>query len=158
MNQFPMTLEGAKKLKKELEYLKNIERPKITKAISEARSHGDLKENAEYHAAREQQSFCEGRIKEIESKLSYAQIIDITKITPSKKVVFGSTVSLINLKTKSKISYKIVGEDEADLKKKLISISSPIARGLVGKKEKEIAYIDTPRGIAKYKILKVQYI
>ncbi|AKC60273.1 transcription elongation factor GreA [Blochmannia endosymbiont of Camponotus (Colobopsis) obliquus] len=158
MNQIPMTVYGFKKLRKELNYLKNIRRPEIIKIIAEAREYGDLKENAEYHAAREQQGFCEGRIQEIETKLSHACIIDITKISPNNTVIFGSTVSIKNLNTGITQTYRIVGDDEADFKKNMISINSPIARGLIGKKDGDIVIIRTPGGEVEYKILKVEYI
>lgn len=158
MNQIPMTLSGAEKLREELENLKNVRRPEIIRSIVEAREHGDLKENAEYHAAREQQGFCEGRIQEIEVKLSNAQVIDVTKLTPSSRVIFGATVSVENLDSEEKQTYRIVGDDEADFKQHLISINSPIARGLVGKKERDIVVIKTPGGEVKYEILKVEYL
>ncbi|MCR3755843.1 MAG: transcription elongation factor GreA [Sodalis sp. Psp] len=158
MNQIPMTLCGAEKLRAELEHLKNVRRPEIITAIAEARGNGDLKENAEYHAAREQQGFCEGRIQEIEAKLSNAQIIDVTKMTPSSRVTFGATVSVENLDNERKQTYHIVGDDEADFKKNLISINSPIARGLVGRKKKDIVVIKTPGGEVRYEILQVEYL
>ncbi|MEC7860696.1 MAG: transcription elongation factor GreA, partial [Pseudomonadota bacterium] len=135
MNKVPMTVRGAELLRNELKSLKSIDRPNVITAISEARAHGDLKENAEYHAAKEQQGFIEGRIKEIESKLSNIQEIDVTAIDANGKIVFGATVRLIDLQTDEEITYKIVGEDEADIKIKLISYSSPIARALIGKTE-----------------------
>ncbi|MGP4123569.1 MAG: transcription elongation factor GreA [Sodalis sp. (in: enterobacteria)] len=158
MNQIPMTLRGAEKLREKLKYLKSIRRPEIIRSIAEAREHGDLKENAEYHAAREQQGFCEGRIQEIEAKLSNAQVIDVTKVAPSSRVIFGATVSMENLDSEEKQKYLIVGDDEADFKQNLISINSPIARGLVGKKEGDIVVIKTPGGDVEYKILKVEYL
>ncbi|WP_244278924.1 transcription elongation factor GreA [Buchnera aphidicola] len=158
MNLIPMTVRGAEKLRKELKKLKSIKRPRIITAIAEAREHGDLKENAEYHSAREEQSFCEGRIKEIESKLSNSQIIDITKISNDGRVIFGSTVEILNIKNNEKFIYQIVGDDESDFKKSLISINSPIARGLIGKKNNDIVIIHTPGGDVKYKILKIDYI
>ncbi|ABF14069.1 transcription elongation factor GreA [Candidatus Palibaumannia cicadellinicola] len=158
MNQIPMTLRGAEQLREELNYLKNVRRPEIIRNIAEAREYGDLKENAEYHAAREQQGFCEGRIQEIESKLSHAQIIDVTKLFPSGKVVFGVTVSVQNLNINEEQTYRIVGDDEANFKHNLISISSPIARGLIGKKKGDIVLIKTPRGEVKYQILKIEYL
>ncbi|QJC35506.1 transcription elongation factor GreA [Enterobacteriaceae endosymbiont of Donacia sparganii] len=158
INQIPMTLQGIKKLRKELIKLKNIERPKIINLIIEARKHGDLKENAEYQSAREAQSFCEGRIKEIEIKLSNANIIDITKITYNNRIIFGSTVRIINVLTNKISSYKIVGHDESDLKNNLISINAPLARALIGKKKNNIIKVQTPRGIIKYKILSIEYI
>ena len=133
MQQIPMTVRGANLLREELDYLKNVRRPEIIKAIAEAREHGDLKENAEYHAAREQQGFCEGRIQEIEGKLSNAQIIDVTKIANNGRVIFGATVVLVNVETDDEVTYQIVGDDEADIKQGLISVNSPIARGLIGK-------------------------
>ncbi|QJC31468.1 transcription elongation factor GreA [Enterobacteriaceae endosymbiont of Donacia tomentosa] len=158
IHQIPMTLQGVKKLRKELYKLKNIERPKITSSIMEARKHGDLKENAEYQAARELQSFCEGRIKEIEIKLANANIIDISKIKNNDKVIFGSTVIIINIITNKIISYKIVGDDEADLRNNLISINAPIARALIGKKKNSIILVKTPKGLIEYKILNIKYI
>ncbi|QJC29768.1 transcription elongation factor GreA [Enterobacteriaceae endosymbiont of Plateumaris sericea] len=158
INKIPMTLKGSEKLIKELNQLKNIKRHKIIHDIIEARKHGDLKENAEYHAAREEQSFCEGRIKEIELKLSNCQIIDITKIKNKGIVVFGSTVKIINIITHTIVSYKIVGDDEANLKKKLISINAPLARGLIGKKKNNIVLIKTPKGEITFKILEIQYV
>ncbi|XOD70438.1 MAG: transcription elongation factor GreA [Sodalis sp. (in: enterobacteria)] len=158
MKKIPMTLRGAEKLREELEYLKSVRRPEIIQSIAEAREYGDLKENAEYHAAREQQAFCEGRIQEIEVKLSNAYVIDVTKLVPSSRVIFGVKVSVENLDSEEKQTYRIVGDDEADFKKNLISINSPIARGLVGKEENEIVVIQTPGGDVKYKILKVDYL
>ncbi|MBK4765292.1 MAG: transcription elongation factor GreA [Pantoea sp. Brub] len=158
MNHFPMTLKGVEILRKELNELKTIKRPRIIASIAAAREFGDLKENAEYHAAREEQIFCEGRIKEIQNKLSNAQIIDITQIPKTGKAIFGSTVSILNIHTKEKFTYCIVGDDESDFKKNLISINSPIARGLIGKKYNDIAIINTPGGHVKYKILKVEYL
>ncbi|NCZ62692.1 MAG: transcription elongation factor GreA, partial [Cellvibrionales bacterium] len=135
MNNVPMTVAGERALREELERLKKVDRPRITQAIAEAREHGDLKENAEYHAAREQQSFAEGRIKDIEHKLSHAQVIDVTSIAHTGKVIFGTTVDLINVEDDSEVTYRIVGEDEANVKENLISVNSPIARALVGKSE-----------------------
>ncbi len=155
-----MTAKGAEALQAELEELKKVVRPRIVAAIAEAREHGDLKENAEYHAAREQQGFAEGRIQDIESKLGNAQIIDITKMTNNGKVIFGATVVLINLDDDSadEIQYQIVGDDEADLKSNKISVNSPIARGLIGKEEGEVANIQTPGGAVEYEIAAVLYI
>lgn len=153
-----MTVNGEQQLRAELAHLKKVERPRITKAIAEAREHGDLKENAEYHAAREQQSFTEGRIQEIESKLAQAQVIDVTSMPASEKVIFGTTVTLINLETDAKVVYKIVGDDEANVKEGRISVNSPIARGLVGKSEGDIAAIQTPAGITEFEIDQVEYI
>ena len=154
----PMTQEGADALREELQHRKSVLRPEITQAIAEAREHGDLKENAEYHAAREQQGFNEGRITEIESKLADAQVIDVSKITPSGKVIFGSTVSLIDADSGDEIRYKIVGEDEADLKEGKISIMSPIARGIIGKSEGDVAVVQTPSGELEYEIDSVEHI
>ncbi|WP_343192011.1 transcription elongation factor GreA [Buchnera aphidicola (Formosaphis micheliae)] len=156
--KIPMTIHGAEKLIKELKKLKEVKRSNIISAIAEARSHGDLKENAEYHAAREEQSFCEGRIQEIETKLSNAYIIDITKILNVGKVIFGVTITIYNINTKQQYTYKIVGDDEANLKQNLISINSPIIRGLLGKKLMDIVEINTPNGIIYYKILKIDHI
>ncbi|HDR1366593.1 transcription elongation factor GreA, partial [Pasteurella multocida] len=133
MKQIPMTIRGAEQLRQELDFLKNTRRPEIINAIAEAREHGDLKENAEYHAAREQQGFCEGRIQEIEGKLANSQIIDVTKIPNNGKVIFGATILLLNIDTEEEVSYQIVGDDEANIKAGLISVNSPIARGLIGK-------------------------
>lgn len=158
MSKVPMTVAGAERLREELEHLKKVERPRIVKAIAEAREHGDLKENAEYHAAREQQSFCEGRIQEIEGKLSHAQIIDVTTIPNTGKVIFGVTVDIINVETEQALSYTIVGEDEADVKASKISFSSPIARALIGKEEGDEVVVKTPAGEVIYEISKVQHI
>ena len=152
-----MTAAGAEQLKEELYNLKSIERPKITLAIKEAREKGDLKENAEYHAAREQQSFTEGRIKDIEAKLSNAQIIDIKNMPKSTKVIFGSTVTLLNLEDQREVQYKLVGEDEADLKSGKISITSPLARSLIGKDQDDVVELKMPSGITEYEIVKVDY-
>ena len=152
-----MTIEGEGQLKEELNNLKSIERPKITSAIKEAREKGDLKENAEYHAAREQQSFTEGRIKDIEAKLSNAQVIDIRSMPKSTKVIFGSTVTLVNLDDQKEVQYKLVGEDEADLKIGKISITSPLARSLIGKEQGDIIELKMPSGITEYEIIKVTY-
>ena len=141
MNKFPMTVAGEAALREELERLKKVDRPRITAAIAEAREHGDLKENAEYHAAREQQSFNEGRIMDIEGKLGNAQVIDVTTIPKSGKVIFGTTIDLINIDTDESVTYKIVGDDEADVKSNLISINSPIARALIGKEEGEVVTV-----------------
>ncbi len=157
MNKFPMTQQGADQLAQELDRLKRVERPRIIQAISEARAHGDLKENAEYHAAREQQSFMEGRIQEIEGKLSQAQIIDITQLTNEGKVVFGATVTVCNVDTDEKVTYQIVGEDESDLKTHKISVTSPIARGLIGKYVDTEVSIQTPRGEVVFEIIEVKY-
>ncbi|MCK7544015.1 transcription elongation factor GreA [Marinobacter bryozoorum] len=153
-----MTIDGEARLREELQQLKSVERPKVIQAIAEAREHGDLKENAEYHAAREQQGFIEGRIQEIESKLSAAQVIDVTTIANTGKVIFGTTVHLLNVETDEQVVYKIVGEDEADIKAGKISISSPIARALVGKGEGEIVAIRVPSGTVEYEIEEVEHI
>ncbi len=157
MVRVPMTVGGAEALRKELDNLKNVVRPRITAAIAEARAHGDLKENAEYHAAREQQSFAEGRIQEIEGKLSNAQIIDIAKMPQTGKVIFGVTVDIENVATGETKTYQIVGDDEADLKIGKISVNSPIARGLIGKEEGDTVVIQTPAGQVEYEIAEVRY-
>ncbi len=158
MQRFPMTTEGAAALREELQRLKTVDRPRISKAIAEAREHGDLKENAEYHAAREEQGFAEGRIQEIEAKLSAAQIINIRDIPPTGKVIFGTTVSIINVDTDEAKKYQIVGDDEADIKKGKISVNSPIARGLIGKEEGDVVVIETPSGKVEYEIDQVEHI
>jgi len=159
MNKVPMTATGAQKLRDELNELKSVTRPRVINAIAEARSHGDLKENAEYHAAREQQSFVEGRIQEIEAKLSNAQVIDVTKLPdPGGKVVFGATVVLAEEESGNEMRYQIVGEDEAEIKEGRISVNSPIARALIGKQEGDIAEVQAPGGIKSYEIVEVQYI
>jgi len=158
MEKEPITLQSLEKLKEELVFLKEKRRPEIVAAISEARSHGDLKENAEYHAAKEQQSHNEGRIQEINDIIARANVIDVTKINNDKKVIFGSTVYLKNLDNGEKISYKIVGKDEADLKKKLIYYQSPIGKGLIGKNKNDLVEISTPAGIKNFEIRDVKYI
>ncbi|WP_026374610.1 transcription elongation factor GreA [Aestuariibacter salexigens] len=158
MNQYPMTAHGAELLRAELNELKTVKRPQIIEAIAEAREHGDLKENAEYHAAREQQSFCEGRIQDIEAKLSNAQIIDVTKMENTGKVIFGTTVTILKLDTDEETTYRIVGDDEADIKNNLISVNSPIARGLIGKELDDVVNIQTPSGTVEYEIVAVEYI
>ena len=158
MSKVPITVHGAEKLKAELQKLKSEDRPKVIEAIAEARAHGDLKENAEYHAAREQQGFIEGRIKDIEAKLSNANIIDVTKLDQSGKVVFGVTVDVADEETGDELSYQIVGDDEADIKNNKLSISSPIARALIGKEEGDIAEVNTPGGIRSLEIVEVKYI
>ncbi|GHF01566.1 transcription elongation factor GreA [Thalassotalea profundi] len=158
MNQYPMTVQGADALRDELNYLKTVKRPRIVNDIADAREHGDLKENAEYHAAREEQGFCEGRIQEIEGKLSNAQIIDIAKIPNRGKVIFGVTVTLLNIDTEAEVKYQIVGDDEADIKNNRISISSPIARGLIGKEVDTEIEIKTPGGVVEYEIIAVEHI
>ena len=158
MNKEPVTLVGLEKLKKELIFLKEKKSPEIVSAIAEARSHGDLKENAEYHAAKEQQSYNEGRIQEVEDIIARANVIDVTKLNNDGKVIFGSTVYLQNLDTNEKIDYKIVGKDEADLKKKLIYFMSPIGKGLIGKTKNELVEISTPAGQKNFEIIDVKYI
>lgn len=158
MSQIPMTVQGAERLRLELHELKSVKRPIIIQAIATAREHGDLKENAEYHAAREQQGFCEGRIQDIEAKLSNAQIIDISKLPNSGKVIFGSTVTILNLDTDDEVTYRIVGDDEADIKNNLISVNSPIARGLIGKVADDVVNITTPKGVVEFEITAVEYI
>jgi len=158
VTKFPMTVQGARALEEELKHLKTVMRPQITAAIATARELGDLKENAEYHAAREQQGMSEARIRDIEGRLSAAQIIDVTTIPYSGKVFFGTTVDLVNLETEEELSYQIVGEDEADLKLGKISVTSPIARALVGKEEGEIVVVQTPSGLIEYEILEVRHI
>jgi transcription elongation factor GreA len=157
MHKIPMTQSGAKKLKDELTHLKTVERPGIIQRISEARAHGDLKENAEYHAAKERQSFVEGRIREVEHKLSHAQIIDTSKMTGNGKVTFGATVKIINTDSDQEISYQIVGEDEADIKAGKISVHSPIARALISKSIQDVVTVQTPAGPVEYEILAVEY-
>ena len=148
----PMTVEGAEALREELQQRKSVQRPQITEAIAEARAHGDLKENAEYHAAREQQGFNEGRIQEIEGRLADCQVIDISKLTASDKVILGSTVTLIDAASGAEIRYRIVGEDEADLKEGKISVMSPIARAIIGKSVGDIGVVDTPNGKVEYEV------
>ena len=158
MNKVPMTVAGEQRLREELDQLKGVERPKVINAIAEAREHGDLKENAEYHAAREQQGFIEGRIQEIEGKLSTAQVIDVTKLPKTGKVIFGVTVALLNLDTDDEVTYRIVGEDEADIKSGRISVTSPIARALIGKEEGDAVVVNTPGGEVEYEILSVEHL
>ena len=158
MEKEPITISGLEKLKKELEDLKNIQRPKIVSAIAEARSHGDLKENAEYHAAKEQQSHLEGRVLEINDTIARANVIDVTKIENDGKVIFGSSVFLKNLESSQELNYKIVGKDEADIKNNLIYFKSPVGKGLIGKNVGELVTIITPSGEKNYEILKVEYI
>jgi len=158
MSRVPMTVAGEQTLRSELDRLKSVERPKVIASIAEARAHGDLKENAEYHAAREQQGFIEARIRDIEYKLSHAQIIDVTSIPHTGKVIFGVTVELVNLETDEEVSYRIVGDDESDIKKRKISINSPIARSLIGKDEGDVITVETPAGIIEYELLKVQHL
>lgn len=158
MKKFPMTVQGAKALEEELKYLKTERRPELSKAIGEARELGDLKENAEYHAAREQQGMVEARIRDIEAKLSNAHIIDISSIPYSGKVIFGSTVELINMDTNESTVYQIVGDDEADIKEGKISVSSPIARAIIGKEEGEVILIRIPSGEVEYEIIEVTHV
>ena len=158
MNKEPITIKGLEKLKDELVFLKEKKRPEIVSAISEARSHGDLKENAEYHAAKEQQSHNEGRIQEVEDIIARANVIDVTKINNDGTVIFGSTVFLQNLDNNEKIDYKIVGKDEADLKQKLLFFKSPIGKGLIGKNKGDLVEISTPAGVKNFEIIDVKYI
>lgn len=157
MNRVPLTVQGAEKLRAELEELKSVKRPMIIEAIATARAHGDLKENAEYHAAREQQSFIEGRIKDIEGKLSHAEIIDVTKLNANGKVVFGTTVVVADEGTGEESTYTIVGEDEADIKEGMISVTSPIARAMIGKEEGDLVIVDAPAGQKNYEVVEVRY-
>lgn len=158
MNKVPMTVAGAKALEEELHQLKTVERPRIIAAISEARAHGDLSENAEYHAAKEQQSFMEGRIAEIEAKLSNAQIIDPKTVNAEGRIVFGATVTLYEEDKDAEVTYQIVGDDEADIEANKISINSPIARGLIGKEEGEEVEVQVPDGVRNYEVLSVKYL
>lgn len=157
MRRVPMTVEGSRKLREELDHLKKVERPRITLAIAEARAHGDLKENAEYHAAREEQGFAEGRILEIEGKLADAHVIDITKIENSGKVVFGATVDVTDVDSGEEKTFRIVGEDEADVRSGKISVGSPIARGLIGKREGDEVSVETPARVVVFEVLEVRY-
>ncbi|PCK08756.1 MAG: transcription elongation factor GreA [Alteromonadaceae bacterium] len=157
MQKYPMTVEGEKALREELEELKKVVRPRIVASIAEAREHGDLKENAEYHAAREQQGFCEGRVQEIEAKLSTAQVIDVKALPAGNRVIFGVTVNLINVGTDEEITYKIVGEDEASIKLNKISVTSPIARALIGKEVGDVVVVRAPKGDIEFEIDGVKY-
>lgn len=157
-DRVPMTKVGESRLREELQTLKSKDRPRVIAAIAEAREHGDLKENAEYHAAREQQSFIEGRIQEVEGKLSSAQVIDVTTMENTGKVIFGTTVHLLNVDTDEQVVYQIVGEDEADIKAGKISVSSPIARALIGKNDGDVVAIRVPSGTVEYEIEEVEYI
>ncbi len=157
MSKTPMTVRGAERLREELNELKTVARPRVIEAIAEARAHGDLKENAEYHAAREQQGFIEGRIQEIEGKLSNAQIVDPLSLNAAGKVVFGATVVLVEMDTEDEVTYQIVGEDEADIKQRRISVTSPVARALIGKEEGDIASVQAPGGLREYEIVEVRY-
>lgn len=158
MNKTPMTVAGAAALQEELQNLKSVERPSVIAAIAEARAHGDLKENAEYHAAKERQGFIEGRIADLESKLSNAQIIDVTQLPNNGKAVFGATVYLVNIETDEEVIYQIVGDDEADVKSRKVSVSSPLARAIVGRQVGDEVKVQTPGGLVEYEITKVEYI
>lgn len=158
MKKIPLTVQGHKKMTEELEKLKTVERPRIIAAIAEARAHGDLSENAEYQTARQQQGFIEGRIRELESKLSHSQVIDINQFKNDGKVIFGVTVTLNNIMDDTKVTYQIVGEDEADLKQRKISVTSPLARALVGKHVDDEVEVATPQGKTTYEIVEVEYI
>lgn len=158
MKKVPMTVEGETRLREELNHLKTVVRPRVIADIATAREHGDLKENAEYHAAREEQGFAEGRIKEIEGKLSDSQVIDVKALSASSKVIFGTTVTLFNVDTEDTVTYKIVGDDEADVKVKKISYASPIAKAIIGKEEGDEVVVKIPSGEATYEIEKVEYI
>lgn len=157
MEKIPMTLKGAEAIKAELDQLKSVERPTVIKAIAEAREHGDLKENAEYHAAREQQGFIEGRIQDIEGKLSHAQIIDPSTVAAGDRIVFGATVELLDVDNDQEVTYQIVGIDEADVKLNKISVTSPIARALIGKELDDVAEVQAPGGVREYEIIGVSY-
>ena len=158
MNKVPVTVRGHEMLKDELKQLKSVERPQVIKAIAEAREHGDLKENAEYHAAKEQQGFIEGRIKELEGKLSNLQVIDVTTLNQGGKIVFGVTVDLLDVDADKEITYRIVGEDESDIKQGLISYTSPIARALIGKTEGDEVVFEAPGGTKTYEVIEVRYV
>jgi transcription elongation factor GreA len=158
MIKVPLTITGAEKLRAELEELKSVVRPRIIASIATARAHGDLKENAEYHAAKEQQSFAEGRIAEIEGKLSNAQIIDVTKVDANGKVVFGATVEIEDINSEKRFIYQIVGEDEANIKEGRISVGSPISRALIGKEENDTVVVKAPAGNVEYEIISIQYV
>lgn len=157
MKRAPMTAKGAERLRGELERLKSEDRPRIIAAIAEARAHGDLRENAEYHAAREQQGFTEGRINELEAALSFAEVIDIARLSPNGKIVFGATVDLIEEKSGDEVTYQIVGDLEADIKQRLIAVNSPLARALIGKSEGDIFEFQAPNGVRQYEIIAVRY-
>lgn len=158
MNKVPMTSRGADKLREELNDLKSVQRPRVIQAIAEAREHGDLKENAEYHAAREEQGFIEGRIQEVEGKLANAEVIDVTSLNVKGKVVFGATVELLEIETEKEVKYQIVGDDEASIKEGLISVNSPLARALIGKFEGDEVEVKTPSGLKEYEITRISYI
>lgn len=157
---YPMTVKGAKKLQTELKHLKSVERPKIISAIAEARAHGDLRENAEYHAAKESQGFIEGRIQDVEGKLAHAQIIDVTKIKNDGRIIFGATVTLLKFESDSqtKVTYQIVGEDESDIKSGKLAVTAPMARALIGKEVYDVVEVNTPSGIIEYEVTEVKYI
>ena len=158
MSKPPLTANGAEKIRDQLTTLKTVERPKIVKAIAEARAHGDLSENAEYHAAREQQSFIEGRIATLETLLANAQIIDVATLNAGGKVVFGATVDLFNMETNKEVTYQVVGEEEADIDHGLVSVNSPISRAMIGKEEGDVVEVNAPGGIVEYEILSVKYV
>ena len=158
MNRMPMTAEGAERLRRQLDELKSVERPRVIQALAEARAHGDLSENAEYHAARERQGFIEGRIATIEEALAIAEIIDVTKIDAEGKIVFGATIELFNLDTGQEVRYQIVGEMEADIDRGLLSVTAPIARAMIGKEEGDVIQVNAPGGIVEYEVLSVAYI
>ena len=158
MNKVPITVRGAEKLRKELRQLKSVERPRIVTAIAEARAHGDLKENAEYHAAKEEQGFIEGRIRDIDGKLSNAQIIDVTEFGDTGRVIFGSTVGIYDEDDDKELKYQIVGVDEADIASGMISVGSPIARALIGKEEGDVVVVNTPGGEKTFEIVAVKYL
>ena len=158
MNRIPITAKGAQRLRRQLEELKTVERPKIIQALKEARDHGDLSENAEYHAARERQGFIEGRIAAIDGTLAVAEIIEVGKIDADGKIVFGATVDLLNLESEQEVRYQIVGEREADIEQGMLSVTAPIARALIGKEEGDIIQVNAPRGVVEYEILSVAYI
>ena len=158
MSKVPLTVRGESMLLEELKELKTVRLPKVILAIAEAREHGDLKENAEYHAAREEQGFIEGRIQDIEGKLGNSQVIDVTKLNPNGKVVFGTTVVLMELESEDETKYKIVGDDEADLKSGLISYGSPVAKAMIGKEEGDVVGVQAPGGVREYEIMNVEYV
>ncbi len=158
MNRMPMTAEGAERLRRQLDQLKSVERPRVIQALAEARAHGDLSENAEYHAARERQGFIEGRIATIEEALAIAEIIDVTKIDAEGKIAFGATIELFNLDTEQEVRYQIVGEMEADIDQGLLSVTAPIARAMIGKEEGDVIQVNAPGGIVEYEVLSVAYI
>jgi len=158
MNKPPLTAKGAQRLREQLNQLKTVDRPRVIEAIAEARAHGDLSENAEYHAAREQQGFIEGRINTLESVLAEAQVIDVAKVKANGRIVFGATVDLLNMDTDKEVTYQIVGEEESDIDAGLISVSSPIARALIGKEEGEQVGVEAPGGVVEYEILEVRYV